>query len=274
MINLVLFLIGFLFLQTAYAEEYYYNDHKFTHPPEFCIIEFEDPKFPEAPTFLYEKTKLSIQEWENKLIESTRENEGWDFTFSIRSQEDYDNPFHEPFCDIAIFFEGQPLPEEEQLYAGYTIAMLGFADIRIFYLEPIYGYSDYFVEKNGSQVREIVVKEYKNNLDPNIDHIIKHEIGHALGLGHPKFDISDFKKNNERVVSPSIMGDQMDAFFTEKVSYEITDYDIQALVNLYGKDGINEFDILDYADYILIGIIVAIVVIVIKKKRKRRNPED
>jgi predicted Zn-dependent protease len=221
----------------VFAEEYYYlQEQKLSTVPEFCIIEFTDPQLPGAADTLYQITQNAIQEWEDKLVRFTGEKQGWDFTYKI----------------ITL------------TTAGHTYAMWGFADITIFYLEPVWVFAGQTETINGELYEVAELSHFKNSLDPFNDETIKHEIGHALGLDHYPAKTEEIINQGGIYVAPSIMTLSEDDFIVD--SMQITDYDIRSLVNLYGQDGINELDYLWFLDYVFLGIVVLVIAYLLKRK--------
>jgi len=275
-IFLILGILSLLIPNAAFSvssEEYYYfPGHKLSYVPEFCSIEFEDPQLPNAPKTMHEKTEAAVNEWKNKLVAHTGNEEGWDFTFVKISQEEFDNIFSEHLCDISITYQREPLTEEEKPLAGHTFAGLGFADITIFYLEPIFSPTGKTFEFERQIYEWMEITDYKNKMDPVVSDTIKHEIGHALGLDHYPANPEEFVETAPRTfTSPSIMVENLDTVEGETWLYPITDYDISSLVNYYGEDGINEFSIWDYADYISIGLVVGLVIWIIERRKKKHS---
>jgi hypothetical protein len=266
-IILTLLLLSGMTLPVFSEEFYYFEDQKLSAPPEFCIIEFTDSLLPGANDRLYQITQDAIQEWENKLVRYTGERQGWDFTYKIISQEQYDDIFSADICDVTIYFEREPTTDVESTTAGHTFAMFGFADITIFYLEPVWIYNGQIEIINGVKYEIADISHYKNSLDPFNDETIKHEIGHALGLDHYPAKSSEIKKQNGIYLAPSIMTLSENSFLIDRM--EITDYDIRSIVNLYGEEGINEWDGWWWIDYVFVVIVFLIIAYFAKKKFRK-----
>ncbi len=254
----------------VYAEEFYYlEEQKLSAPPEFCIIEFTDTQLPGANDRLYQITQDAIDEWKNKLVRFTGEKQGWDFTYKIISQQQYDEIFSANICDVTIYFEREPSTDVESTTAGHTYAMFGFADITIFYLEPVWIYNGQIEIINGVEYEVADIAHYKNSLDPFNDETIKHEIGHSLGLDHYPAKSSEITRQNGVYLSPSIMTLSENSFLIDRM--EITDYDIRSVVNLYGEDGINEWNGWQWLDYVFVIIVFLIVAYFAKKKLGKKE---
>jgi len=272
----IIIALAFVFLfvpLTSFAEEYYYFDEiLLVSPPVFCAMEFEDTQLPNAQSQLMEITKNAVLDWESKLVEATNNQEGWDFKLIIFSVEEQQELFFDSDCTVNIYFEREPIFDEDLGYAGYTEAYLFFSDIRIFYLEPVFEFKGKIIEVDGELWEELEITGFKNILDEDLHHIIRHEIGHSLGLDHPKFESKDFVKESFSVLnSPSIMLDDSDWDITVELRFEITDYDIRSVVNLYGEDGINEFDYLSLIDYAVVIVIFLIIAYLINRKFRKKD---
>ena len=104
--------------------------------------------------------------------------------------------------------------------------------------------------------------------------IIRHEIGHVLGLGHPIFegmyDERPFYVNEDQIFSRSIMvTPEVYPFLPRDISYTITDYDIRAVVNLYGGGISNSPIFFGYLNYVIIAIVLFIVAFFVSRKLKQ-----
>lgn len=277
LISIELLLISGLFSASfVFAEEYYYiPDHLLEQPPLFCAMEFEDTQMPDAQLQLINMAENAVSDWETKLVEATNNPEGWDFEFvklSIEKQQEF---LFDKDCTVNIYFERHP-PEGEWEYSGYADSYLTFSDIVIFYLEPSYQYSGRTIEIDGEVWEEAEIIGFKNQLAQDIQSTLRHEIGHSLGLDHPKFKKSDFIKDQfgNGIHSPSIMIDPYEYNIPGEIKYEITVYDVNSVVNLYGKDGINEIHISAYfLDIIIIGFVLIILIYFLNKKFRKKNSD-
>ncbi len=254
----------------VFSEQFYYfEDHKVTRNPVVCAFEFEDTKLPTAKDQLLEETKNAISNWKNKLTQFTGDEDSWKMEYKVFPKEKQHDFFAEYDCDVTIYFERDPSLEEE-VSGGYTdIYPFGLSEIVIFYLEPIF--SDEVL--NSETLQNVEPTGWKNSIDPYVVETIRHEFGHALGLDHlPKEAISYDYKNGIPVGS-SIMIDDFDGLPWDIV-FEITDYDLRALVNLYGEDGFEDpFSLLylDIIGYLILGGIVALIIFLVNRRGKRKR---
>ena len=61
-------------------------------------------------------------------------------------------------------------------------------------------------------------------------------------------------------------------FYPIEIIFEITEYDIRSVVNLYGDEGIQEPSWYGFIGYLLIGAIVGVIIFLInKRKNKNKN---
>jgi len=273
-IFLVLSVIVFASFQTALSEQYYYEDHRLIRPPVFCGMEIYDPKLPEAGNKLLEETRKATSEWESKLVEYTNNTDNWKMTYQTIPIDNQDDLFSYD-CDVTIYYEREPEnPDDKLKLAGQTAYLiLGLAEIKIFYLDVEYEYREEV--RNGNKLYFSEPVKYTNELRFDIAETIIHEIGHTLGLGHVPATLSDFEYNSEnKLVSPSIMIEEP-KLRGKLILYEITPYDVRAVVSLYGENGFSEEEFSEeyfaFLDYLIIGILVGIAVIIIYKKRKKRH---
>ena len=178
-------------------EEYFYiYNYKLDElPVTFYVQDFVDSNIPDANDVLLPKTEQSVQEWEDKITQYTGNSE-WNFEFRIIS---YKNELTKTDCNATFIFESTP-PEGQEETIGETFPSGNFSGVVIFYLDPI--------------------NNNKEEIASDIDFIIKHEIGHVLGLDHPIFDDGPYIINkNDVPVVRSVMVSPEDITICQKIWY-------------------------------------------------------
>ena len=232
------------------SEKYFYiPDYRLNKSPIFCAQEFHDPTMPEANDILLEKTANSVANWQNRIEEYTETSGVWNFGFKTISK---DSHFEDFGCDGTITFEKFPPPGRENLRGESALSHYGFSDVVIFY---------------GDSTSP-------NRIDPNVDMVIAHEIGHVLGLGHPVFegmyDGIPFHVDDDGMFwSRSIMNTpQVYPYLPANLIYTITDYDVRSVVNLYGGGISNTPIFFGYLNYIIIAAVLVGVALFVNKKMK------
>ena len=230
------------------SENYFYiSDYRLNKSPVFCAQEFTDPDFPDANDLLMKKTSESVLDWQNKIEQYTQTNGVWTFEYRIIPEE---SNFVDFGCDTTITFEQFP-PTEKRLTRGESaLSQYGVSDVVIFYLDP----------KSG------------DSIDPNVDMVLRHEIGHVLGLGHPIFEgmydeLPFVVTEDGAFFSRSIMvTPEIYPFLPSKLNYTITDYDVRAVINLYGGGISNTPIFFGYLNYVIIAIVLFGVAFFVNKK--------
>jgi hypothetical protein len=267
-------IVVFSLFDSAFAESYnYLPDSKLNGPPVVCATGFEDSLLPDASKILIEKTENAVLAWESKLIEYTGNEVAWNFKFFTITKEDKNFP-DSAFCNIYVDFAREPTKEKDKNMYGGTYTEFGFAFIKIFYLEPIINDELQDSEYAGGPMKQYTFSGYQNKIQVDIDNTIKHELGHALGLDHPRKDQALFLRSIEDQNILSIMLPQDPTYEKHGVYRDIIDYDVRAVVNLYGENGPQYSPFLPYADYIFFGtllVITGFILHIINKKIKKEE---
>jgi len=230
------------------SEKYFYiPDYRLNKSPLLCIQEFSDPFFPDANSIMIKKTSSAIKSWEMGLEKYTETDGVWNFEYKIIPNNSI---FADFGCDTTITFESVPPVGQEVVRGETALSHYGFSDVVIFYLDPI----------------------SRDKLDSNIDFIITHEIGHVLGLAHPLFEemydgLPFYRDNNNMLFSRSIMvTPEIYPSLPSGMIFTITDYDVRAVINLYGGGISNTPIFFGYLNYVIVIVILLGLVYFVSKK--------
>lgn len=232
------------------SEKYHYiPDYRLNKSPVFCAQEFHDPTIPQANDILLEKTSNAVASWQNRIEHYTETTGVWNFEFKTISK---DSHFEDLGCDGTITFEKFPPTGRENLRGESALSHYGFSDVVIFYGD----------------------RASPNRIDPKVDMVIAHEIGHVLGLSHPTFEgmhdgFPFYVDDDGRFWSRSIMNTpQVYPYLPANLIYTITDYDVRSVVNLYGGGISNTPIFFGYLNYIIIAAVLVGVALFVNKKMK------
>ena len=242
-ISLVLALAAvFINISQASAQETYRDmDFKLSYDPTVCATEPEESDIDGAGKTLLDQTRLSLLDWQTKLRETTHSKDLWTMNF-IPVTLDQKKNFDYTKCDIEVYFEREPQDESQKfMFLGLTSLDKSTSKpiVTIYYLQidPNLQYHEtikdniiyYWYEGEPRYL------DYLRNED-QLSLVIKHEIGHALGLGHYMVYDTELYEMWEggRTVPPSVMI-PISPEFTGRVG--ITTADMEKMIAIYGYDG-------------------------------------
>lgn len=216
---------------------------KLTHDPTVCTFEPPtDPQFPNVGKLLLAKTEYAILDWQTKLNEGTAKHPIWNFTLkkvSLNEQSSFDKSV----CDISIYFKRKPV-DTGQIFqeAGFTKPdkLNKKAYIEIYYLGVSINTEQKLVgsDSNYNYYETTSTPYFTGYLaaDPQIDMTIRHELGHAIGLGHyivNNDELSAITTGKEDL--PSIMVTNIIPYGV--LHYSITPNDVNEVRSIYDNKG-------------------------------------
>lgn len=208
--------------QFAYGDYLEYNNfHIESEKPDICITEPEDPTIDFYNMGYFNATMLAVAEWEYRLL---KENTNFDMNIHYILNKTHHNKNFDDFrwCDVFVLFEKQ----SDTRTLGFTAYKFNDSKHK-FSMIVIYTQQNYTKNIIDIGRHEIVEKSFFEVFDLKfVNKIVKHEFGHALGLGH-KFRTID--NHFDSIMKP----------YPGKINI-ITKHDIQAVKLLY-PDGFQRF---------------------------------
>ena len=228
-------LLAFAFMglfSDAYAWDYFKTmGTQYNINPEVCIM-LPDPKVESRVVAIQNATTNALDEWETKLKEHTDGN--WTIYRQVYEWKDHGHLTTDDFthCGAFVNYSGQV----DSYMAQHGV--LGTASVDIekgyYWLEiqtqvikrslQIHLGATYADSSSGMKAveRELPLIDIEN--------IIKHEFGHALGLEH--FYCNNYRSN---CIDDSIMYGKLNTFTNS--TKPITERDLNMVVRMYGIDG-------------------------------------
>ena len=247
-ISVMLLLSIYSFHQSfAQVEGFQRTNFKLAHSPTICAVEpLPDPNFPSIGNRMLTQTEYAVIDWSTKLNTSLGTPAShipvWKITLVkvfLWQQKtfDYTN------CDIVINYKEKPDDPKLQTEIGGITQYDNEhhkATIQIYYLQVnINAIQNETRDANYIYTTTNWVPYYTGNTlgDAQLGMIIRHEMGHALGLGHFLSDNpgSLYDWIHGYVSLPSIMIPVVIAIGNSH--FDITPYDIYEIKLIYGNNG-------------------------------------
>ena len=201
-----------------------------------CLYQPQEHNIQNSQDYILGASLLAIEEWEKRLKEYTG-NEEYDIQIHYIPVEAHEGKSPRDFseCNVHItYWEDRVQNEnvnETTLGVTWSEGSIMGVDMTIIEIYPKVLREFAVVEKGKDytpeEIRELTITQESWVPPSGIYSVVLHEFGHAIGLGHQCQEPygHSFK---------SVMVPQFDPF---KDALEISDYDLAAVYNSYGKDG-------------------------------------
>jgi len=218
--------------------------------PNICIFEAEEAQVNFQERDLYNKTVKWIQEgWVDNLNNYTNSN-NWDMTFEyISNSTHFDAKLEDfPQCHVMIVWDAENDGSVANIgrAQGYTAfdhskSTHKYAFIDVYTWAPtnnisldLLDFTNMTANENGEFEIDLneVTFDYEEISDEAVRIVVQHEFGHAYGLGHYTKTLT---YNYLSIMPPSVEFNGHDDYLK---TFQITEDDLKAVIELYGKDGL------------------------------------
>jgi hypothetical protein len=239
-IMLLVSLIGFFSLQSAFGEDKY-EVIRFIHKdnPNVCIMQPEPDLQERFHEEVLDITINSVLSWQDEMRNMTDGN--WIMPLEYHQYEEHFDKYPEDYKQCNVFIE----------YRHHNTGEEGTKNTKAL------GFTAFDYSKSSHQYAYVLVYLYAEKPTPTIslclgcddntdsftvelaqlplpsdtiNRIIMHELGHSLGIGHY---FTDQRVNNN---IPSLMFPTLEPF-DKNISYDIENVDKEMLIKLYTEDG-------------------------------------
>lgn len=168
--------------QSDYNIQYQTLPNKFSTTPTFCTKEpQQDPIIPESLVpLIMKKTKSNVDAWIGPLKSSSKRDAKWDITY-IEIPRNKQETFDYSKCNVLISYSKSPPSSNNP---GLEILGLHYYKDGINYVEIYYQGYGVCETRDDTWVYWYTCKQDSPKLLVTMEAVLRHELGHAMGLGH------------------------------------------------------------------------------------------
>ena len=245
-IVLLVSIVWFSYLYTAYADEYKTLGIRHADVPLVCIFE-PDPLYTDDVDTVVQSAQNSVDLWQEKLYEYSP-NGNWKLPTAVIPIEDHKYMAASDFsiCNILITYDFVNVDSRSLgfTYIDFSKSWHKYTHITVFLNDLRVTHNFDFKEGNSEGFytnSSIVIEPFSLTA---VQNITVHEMGHALGLGHYKITDYPIYVKDTPWLDASIMyysiNPQVDIIAEPKY------VDIMMLEEIYTKDGFGGFSAMPY----------------------------
>jgi len=227
----------------AYTIEFEPIGYKLKQNPTICAIEPSDPNLSDKEIEkLFDQTRIAVGEWKAQLQNAVVYQKNKDFWEINYIEIEKDQTDASSNCDIKLYYYKKseiPLLEHGLLGVAELDPLSDIWDVKIYYSETKLEYKSV---RQGDTIYYWYEPYHTDNLktQQELGTTIRHEVGHALGLGHYQADdvLVNIEWSTGKRPAPSIMVPFQTEFSDEQ---KIVPKDIDKLRSIYGENGFTTF---------------------------------
>ncbi len=227
---IVVFALILGFIPFAYADYIEYKNLRIEDKlPNVCVMKSDDQRIPE---YVYYEAASGVLQWQHELNSYTNSN-NWNIYVRIYEWAEHDIKQTSDFlsCNVFMLFDYENTNSTALAYTWYNYAnsihkysaIYMFSHAKSFQLNLSIDNLSY--GENGTITVNISPKPLPESA---INTVAKHEFGHALGLLHYNKTLS---LNFDSIMIPTFNSNKPESYPI------ITQYDLAAVYQLYGKQG-------------------------------------
>ncbi len=236
---IIIILLSASFISQSFADGFQPPLFKWSYKPTICVFEQSDSQFLGLGQKMFIETKNAVLDWQTKL-NGGNANGPWNLNL-VDIPYLQTNSYDATNCDISVYFKPSPENSDEKFNEAGVTVYKNFPKISVTIYYLGIGLKEQYKTfwQNGTLYYTYEPIPYFTGYlasQPQLDMTIRHELGHALGLGH--YIVTD--QELTRIVQgsqdmPSIM---VTTVFTYGVThFDITPLDVKEVQSIYGTAG-------------------------------------
>jgi hypothetical protein len=226
----------------SFAEDYWRSPIlKWNHQPTICALEPADSRFPNLADKMITETQNAILDWELKLNNNNLANNNpWSIPFT-EIPLSHISTYDKTKCDITMNFKDKPdnVSTNSSFYESGVTDVQDFpkVSVTIFYQGAEFDIQHVAISQGVTEYVPVLNYNDYFATDTQLKSTIRHEIGHAIGLGHYVVSNDELNRIYQGLEdSPSIMVEN-GLVGIGVTHFDITQIDVSEVKSIYGNNG-------------------------------------